>query len=188
MSTSIRQWLFGTPLPAAWAPLQAWCSARGLQLKPTAERDGFVIEIRHDALHIRIEWGPSQRHYLGSQELRLRAETGMPPEVYALVLPRGLLTRLEAELYSQFTVGTETRLDAHTPEEMRWLAMSQPLDRAHMGPLRPVFSALSNAEEWLSNWLAGATGKALLAWNDAATATPDFALIGLRGRMAWRQA
>ena len=42
---------------------------------------GFVIDGRLGATPWRLEWGPSQRPYIQGQELRLRSELGLSPDL-----------------------------------------------------------------------------------------------------------
>jgi hypothetical protein len=185
MLKSFKQWWRSASAPGDQAALIAWCEASGFALRGIREQEGFVIETGQPGLEGRIEWGPSQRHYLGEHELRLRGEVGLRPEAHALVMPRGLLEALEHELYHQFTGGVQTRLDEETPEEMRWLAMSPKLGSGLLGDLKAHYAAVSNLTPWLAHWLQGALGELLLA---QAAQVPLFALIVQRGRLTLRVA
>lgn len=190
MLKSVRRWLFGPPALPAWGALQAWCAQQSLLLRPTPQRDGFVIERPGGEPGWRIEWGPSRRTYLGSHELRLRGETGLDLALHALLIPRPLMTVLERALYSQITDSVQTRLDDDTPEEVRWLAMSTKLSAAQMGALHPAYGAVCNVPEWMAAWLAGPLQAALPA--ASMTAPPHaigaapLAIVLQRGGMALR--
>lgn len=199
MGRTLFRWWRGH-LPAdAWGPVRDWARARGAVLKPVREPAGFVIESIGAGADIRLEWGASQRRYLGRQELRLRAETGVDPGTYALLMPRALLEGLEREVYAQYTEGVQTRLDDQTPEEMRWLAMSPRLSATQLGPLRTGFAAISNAPHWMSAWLDGPVQAQLLEWESlppggadapgaaALAGRPLFALLAYRGQLVLRR-
>jgi hypothetical protein len=192
MRNTLTHWLSRRPAVPAWGTLQSAFRARGWAPKLTHERDGFALDAGTDGRTWRLEWGPSQREYLGSHELRLRGETGLDPAMHALVMPRAQMAALEHAVYSQFVEGVQTRLDDQTPEEMRWLAMSERLSMTAMGPLHPQFAALGNDTDWLLAWLGGAFGPALAQWTLAAntgeapaTETAQ-ALILRRGQLVWR--
>ena len=193
MLEAVRRWFsWGASLPA-WSEFSAWAQANGWTIKRTIAHDGWVMS--HHPAHPgwRIEWGPSQRSFMDSREFRIRFEVASMPEVQAMVLDRPLLARLDHEVYQQFTEGVQTRLDAETPEEMRWLAMHAKLSPNQMGPLlRDRYGAISTDRDWLSQWLAGAVGAALKARADAvpveAVSAEPFLLRLARGQVALRQA
>jgi hypothetical protein len=159
-------------------------------MRNSRDRDGFIIDAKSGDLEGRIEWGPSQRHYMGSHELRLRGELpGLSSEAHALVMPKALLDTVESELFSQFVGGVQTRIDEETPEEMRWLALSPKLGSALLGELKTHYAAVSNRTPWLAHWLHGPLGELLLkrAQGPAEAALP-FALIVHRNRLTLRVA
>lgn len=192
MLKSVRRWLFGPPSRPGAAALQAWCETRGWRLRAARESEGFVIEPPGQTPDWRIEWGPSQRAYLGTHELRLRGETGVDPSVQALVMPRAMMNLLERELFSQITDSVQTRVDMQTPEELRWLAMAERLPAERMGALQRDYAAVSNAPDWTAAWLAGGLRRQLMALAAApADAWPQpvsLALVAQRGRLVLRLA
>lgn len=188
MRKSLSQWLLRRSAVPGWANLQAACQQRGWVAKLTHEHDGFVVE----APAWRMEWGPAQRDYLGSHELRLRADTSVDPQLHALVMPRALMAQLEQALYRQFVESVQTRLDDETPEEVRWLAVSERLGHTALGPLAAEFGAVGNDSGWLAAWLGGTLSPVLAAWRPAgagsAETPPAMALMLRRGQLVWRLA
>lgn len=184
----LQRWLGRHGAPDHGPAVEAWARERGWVFKPTREHDGFVIEGPSGGW--RLEWGPAQRRYIGSHELRLRAETGIDPMSYAVVMPRPLMDALERELFGEFTRGVETRLDDATPEEVRWLAMAARLNGQEMGALREHLAATGNVPQWLQQWLAGPTGAALQAMRSAelADALSCFSLVVRHGQLVLRLA
>jgi hypothetical protein len=163
---------FRRPSVPGWTALLAAGRARGWALRLTHEHDGFALESPSGAAHWRLEWGPSQRAYLGGHELRLRGDTGIDPMAHALLMPRALMSSLEHAIYQQFTEGVMTRLDDQTPEEMRWLAMSERLTADDMGPLNNRFAAVSNMAGWMADWLRTSLGPSLLDWSGGDAVEP----------------
>lgn len=183
----LKQRLFGTNSVEGRDALRVWCESSGWSMRSIREQDGFVIDTRGGELEGRIEWGASQRRYLGSHELRLRGELALGSKKHALVMPRALMEQVERELFSQFVGGVQTRLDEETPEEMRWLAMSPKLSPGLLGELKAHYAGVSSHVPWLSHWLRGPLGDALLerALGPEELA-PPFALIAHRGRLTMR--
>jgi hypothetical protein len=185
----LKQRLFGSGGSEGREALQAWCDASGWSMRGIRDRQGFVIDTRAGNLAGRIEWGPSQRAYLGPHELRLRGELALAPDMHALVMPRSLMDAVESELFSQFVGGVQTRFDEETPEEMRWLAMSPKLSPGLLGELKGHYAGVSSHVPWLSHWLRGPFGDALLQRaTGPAKQAGLFALIAHRGRLTLRVA
>jgi hypothetical protein len=186
----IKQRLFRASSFGGRDALQAWAESSGWAMRAARDGDGFVIDTRGGDLEGRIEWGPSQRHYMGPYELRLRGELpGLSTEAHALVMPKALLDTVESELFSQFVGGVQTRIDEETPEEMRWLALSPKLSTALLGELKTHYAAVSNRTPWLAHWLHGPLGELLLhRAQGPAEAAPPFALIVQRNRLTLRVA
>jgi hypothetical protein len=185
----IRQRLFRASSFEGREALKAWCESSGWTLRSIREQEGFVIDTRGGELEGRIEWGPAQRHYLGSHELRLRGDLPMDGEVHAVVMPRDLMDTVERELFNQFVGGVQTRIDEETPEEMRWLAVSPKLSGALLGELKPHYAAVGNRTPWLAHWLQGPLGEHLLmrATGPVEHKAP-FAMVVQRGRLTLRVA
>jgi hypothetical protein len=174
-----------TALPAGAEGLMPWAEQQGYAFRGVQD-EGFVIEGRHGATPWRLEWGPSQRPYIGGHELRLRAEMGLPSDLQVVVMNRALQEEMEKAVFEQYVEGVQTRIDNRTPPEMRWLVMFSRLPGAEMGVLRERFIALSGHKTWLTQWLEGALTAALNGFEVEAT-RPVVLMIG-RGRMMLRTA
>ncbi|MEK8034888.1 hypothetical protein AACH06_29080 [Ideonella sp. DXS29W] len=186
----IKQRLFRASSLDGRQAVQAWAEAAGWVMRTLRDQDGFVIDSRGGELEGRIEWGPSQRHYLGGYELRMRGELPkLSGSAHAVVMPKALLEDVESELFNQFVGGVQTEIDEETPEEMRWLALSPKLSPALLGELKAHYGAVSNRTPWLAHWLQGPLGELLLqrATGPAEVAAP-FALIVQRNRLTLRVA
>ena len=103
-----------------------------------------------------------------------------------LVITRGLVKQLEAEVFDQYTEGNKTRIDDRTPEEMRWLVLYPMLPRSVLGALRERFAALSNVPAASAQWIEGALAEQLAAssrWLDGDT---PLAMVVQRSRFVLR--
>ena len=161
MLESFRRWIGGGPDLPGWQDLGPWARSRRWTLRRTITHDGWVLA-DPDRPEFRVEWGPSQRSFMSSHELRVRLDAPNILEAQALVLDRPLLARMDHEVYQQFTDSVQTRYDDQLPEEMRWLAMHARLGAAELGPLRERYGALGHDAGWVSRWLAGELSAALL--------------------------
>jgi hypothetical protein len=167
-----------------WDALTHWAEARQFIFRGVRESEGFVIDGRLGAVPWRLEWGPSQRSYVSGNELRLRAELGLPKDLQVLLLNRKLQEQIEKAVFDQYVEGVQTRIDNETPPEMRWLVMFPKLGHAEMGHLHERFVALSSMRSWLIQWLEGPLSASLRATN-LGPATPLVVMIG-RGRLTLR--
>lgn len=190
MLGSIKKLLGTAPIAAAeWSELSAWAASHGWQLKRAKGDAGFVIDGAFDRQPWRLEWGPPQRHFIGAQELRLRIELGLPADLQMLLISRSLMERLDQATYEQSVEGTQTRIDAAIPEEVRWLVMFRPVDLTPLRAVRAHFGAVASLPEAGFAWVEGALAHAL----ERATGTflrldPPFLLMTHRGRAYLRMA
>ncbi len=181
--------LFGGGGPAAargWDALQPWAESKQYVFRGVRESDGFVIDGKLDGAPWRLEWGPSQRAYVVGNELRLRAELGLPSDLQVVVMNRVLQVQMEKAVFDQYVEGVQTRIDNTTPPEMRWLVMFPKLGSTEMGRLKERFVALASAKAWLVQWLGGALSAAIIGKGMDAD-TPFVLMIG-RGRLTLRTA
>jgi hypothetical protein len=166
-----------------WAGIEDWANAKHHTFR-AVPNEGFVIDGRQGTVAWRLEWGPSQRPYIVGQELRLRAELGLTPELQLVVMNRLLQEAMEKAVFEQYVEGVQTRIDNQTPPEMRWLVMFPRLSDTEMGSLAEHFVALSSIKAWLLSWLEGPLMQALEAAR-LDPLTPTVMMIG-RGRLMLR--
>jgi hypothetical protein len=187
MLDGLKRLFTGPPAPTAegWEGIAPWAASRHYAFRDVPN-EGFVVDGRLDATPWRLEWGPSQRPYIRGQELRLRAEMGLPADLQLVVMNRPLQETMEQAVFDQYVEGVQTRIDNQTPPEMRWLVMFPKLPNSEMGPLRERFIAVSSVRNWLSNWLEGPLTHSLGALRVDAS-VPMVLMIG-RGRLMLRTA
>jgi hypothetical protein len=173
---------------AGWPDARRWAESAGHRFAVGRGGEGFVVESQAAGAAFRIEWGPSQRNYIAGQELRVRADVGPATDVQMLVATRPLMERLERDVFEQYTEGTETRIDDHTPEEMRWVVLYPQVPSKVLGALNDRFGLLSNRPRastlWLESGLAGPLAKCI-AWHDPAA---PMVMVAQRGRFVLRMA
>jgi hypothetical protein len=160
----------GTGFAIDWPIAEAVCAGMGLQ-------------------QLRLEWGEPTRHYIGARELRVRAIVGLPsalrPNLHLLLMERALAERLEREVFAQATGGVQTRLDDHTPEEMRWIVLLYPADAGPAASARHTWAAWGQEQQALERWLAGGTAAAAAAFIGLSPSAPVVLALH-EGRIALR--
>lgn len=168
---------------ADWDAITPWASSRQYSFRAVQE-EGFVIDGSLSGTPWRLEWGPSQRPYIQGQELRIRAELGLAPELQLVVMNRMLQEKMEKDVFDQYVEGVQTRIDNQTPPEMRWLVMFPKLPGSEMPELRDRYVALASGKSWLAQWLRSPVSQSLAVLKVDASA-PVVLMIG-RGRLMLR--
>ncbi len=187
MLSTLKRLLSGRSHAArGWEEITAWAKGQGWVFRGVREAEGFVIEGRVGTVPWRMEWGPSQRHYIQGCELRIRAEVPLPGQLQVLLLNRGLMETLERSVFDQYVEGVQTRIDGQTPPEMRWLVMFPKLTGGELRSLREGFGAVSNQKPWALSWLGGGLAQAMHATPQQAGVA--MALMIGRSRMTLRTA
>lgn len=184
----VKHWMKLRANAAAWKALSDWAEARGGRFAQAEEGDGFLIDEPENPLgHLRIEWGPSQRAYIEGQELRVRWELGIHPELQMMVMERGLRDVLERAVFEAYTDTLQTRIDTDTPEEMRWLVMFAQMEQWRSKLAKARFTACSVTKEVATAWADGALSDALaLASQDLVAANQPFVMLTQRGNLYLR--
>jgi hypothetical protein len=179
MLGSIKRWMNSGPSGPDWRSVSAWAKQHGHEFKRVRDGEGFAIEgalsamsadavaaDRHRAapksvlppVMWRLEWGPPQRTYIASREMRIRADVELHSALQMLVLSRGLLEQLESETFDLYTETMQTSIDSSTPEEMRWLAMFPKVELGAIKPVRAHFGAVASVPSLGVKWLSGPLG------------------------------
>lgn len=187
MLDGIKRWLGGgaTATDAPWGGVVPWAESHQYRHRAVPER-GFVVDGRLGTTAWRLEWGPAQRPYIGGQELRIRSEMGLSPDLQAVLLSRQLHEQLERTVYEQSVEGARTRIDNQTPPEMRWIVMFERLDDGDMAGLGKRWVAAGSQRGWLRQWLEGALATSLQSLQ-VEPGVPVVLMIG-RGRLMLRTA
>jgi len=167
--------------------LSQWAQRHGYGFKRARGDAGFVVDGQVDGRTWRMEWGPPQRAYIEGYELRLRMELGVSSDLQMLVLTRALLESLERQAFENYTDQVQTKIDASTPEEMRWLVMFPKVNLGALGSLKLRFGAVASAPTlglaWIEGHLAAALALAAKAWLPESA---PLVLMTLRGKLYLR--
>lgn len=187
MLDAIKRWLTSEPPPSGWEEVAAWAKKQGFPFKTTKDGEGFVIEGSFAERPWRLEWGPPQRSYIGTHELRIRMELGLPAAMQMMLMSRALMETLERETFERYTEGMQTQIDVSTPEEMRWLAMFPKAAPALGRELRALVGVVANEPQVGVQWVDGLLAQRLEAVAPALLhGQAPLLLMTLRGRLYLR--
>jgi hypothetical protein len=183
MLDAFRKLISRPPPGPDWREVSDWAKTNKLKFKREHEGAGFVIDGGMDSKPWRLEWGPPQRNYIEGNELRLRMELGLSPNLQMLLISQPLLETLERQTFERFTESTQTVIDGATPEEMRWLAMFPKVPYKASKDVRMRFGLVGSAPAEAAAWVEGALARQM---EEAAVGflknEPPFVLMLLRGR------
>jgi hypothetical protein len=183
MKNILSRWFGG---PAVQHGMRRWAESQGLRFAPSRGGEGFVIESEPGAYSWRAEWGPSQREYLGGQELRVRQDIGEAGDLQMLIVTKQLAALLEQQVFEGYTEGTQTVMDDTTPEEMRWLVMFPKVPRSVLAGLSDRFTLIANRGAAAPLWLEGALAKQLEAASSWIQPDTALAMVVQRSRFVLR--
>ena len=170
-----------------WASVSKWAESRQLVFKRVRDVDGLAVDGSFGPLPWRLEWGPPQRAYITTSELRLRMELNLPADLQMMVISQSLLEALELQTFEDFTQGNQTYVGSALPEEMRWLSMWPRAPLARQRDLRQHVAALGADPAFAEVWTEGALGERLLGLSGGLLAgSPPFMLMCQRGRIYLR--
>ena len=182
MLGSIKRLFSPRPEGHDFSAVQAWAVEQGHGFKRARREDGFVIDGTLGANAWRIEWGPSQRSYIGGHELRLRIELDLRSDTQMLLLSSALMAMLERQTFEEFTDSVQTQIGLKTPEEMRWLVMFPKIELPVGKGLRERFGAVASTPALGLAWIEGPLTSALeRAAHGLLKSAPPFVLMTLRG-------
>ena len=163
--------------------IAAWATKRGFGFKRERDGNGFVVDGKLQDKPWRLEWGPPQRFYIESRELRMRMELGLPPDMQMLLMTRPLMELLEKKAFEQFTQNNQTEMGEATPEETRWLVMFPKIPLTGSKVLRSTFGGVSSLPHEGPAWLEGPLAHSLeRAAGTLLRLSPPLVIMTLRGR------
>jgi hypothetical protein len=187
MLDALKRLFTGKPGGTDWGNVSKWAQSRQCQFKRVPDVDGFAIDGHLGGLPWRMEWGPPQRAYITSRELRLRMEMNLPQDLQMMVISLSLLEALELQTFEDFTQGNQTYAGSALPEEMRWLSMWPRATLSGQRELRQHMAALGADPAFAEAWTEGPLGMALArARAGLLEASPPFMLMCQRGRLYLR--
>jgi hypothetical protein len=113
----------GATSHSAHAPVSEWAGTQGFSFSTDAAGKGIALDGKVSGKPWRLQLGRPSRKYIFGEEVRARAELGLPDDVAVLIMNRPLRDALEKQAYEIYTDPLQTSADPNLPEEMRWLAM-----------------------------------------------------------------
>lgn len=186
MLNAIKRWISGEAPGPHWGDVASWAQKQGYGFK-RAKDEGFVLDGSFGARPWRLEWGPPQRAYITTHELRLRIELQLPSGLQMLIMTRSLLEMLERETFERYTESNQTLIDVSTPEEMRWLAMFPKVNLDLPKNTRTNYAAVAADPLAAMQWVDAELGQQLAnASLNLLRNQPPFVLMTLRGRVYMR--
>jgi hypothetical protein len=167
--------------------MKEWAAHRGDASKRSRKGHGCVVAFTLDGHQGRMEWGPPQRAYIPTRELRVRIDMGLPPQLEMMVMSRPLARRLESDAFAQMVRGQQTGIDSVLSEEQRWLSVFEPVDFDANPVVQKSFLILGSSPPHARRWVAGDLANRLVRassrWLGAET---PLVLMTLRGRIYLR--
>jgi hypothetical protein len=165
-------------------PISQWASDHGFAMSVDGDAHVIVMEGQVSGRPWRVEVGKSGRNYIEGEEVRGRAELGLPDDVAVLVINRPLKDSLERKAFSMITNSTQTQADPGLTEEMRWLAM---YDEVGWDSLPNAFwkryAVLAHRREHALAWLEPGLAQQLLDWPQPVPGPEvPFMVLLMRGR------
>ena len=112
-----------TPSQISLGPVSEWAATQGFGFSVLDGGQNIALEGKVGGRPWRLQLGKPTRNYIFGEEVRGRAELGIPEDVAVLVMNRPLKEALEKRAYEMYTNTLQTSVDSSMPEEMRWLAM-----------------------------------------------------------------
>lgn len=186
----VKHWFVARANAARWRAIHDWAESRNAAFRVARDGQGFLIE-QPKALpgSLRIEWGPSQRSYIGGHELRMRCELRLHGDLQMMVLCRELMDTLEKTVFEAYTDTLKTRVDTDTPEEMRWLVMFPKFSQISSKLVRQRFGAVGIKQELTGAWVEGELSELLAqAGQDLLPDKHPFVMMTMRGNVYLRTA
>lgn len=146
-------------------PVSEWAGTQGFIFSSGTGGQGLALEGHVSGRPWRLQLGRPSRKYIFGEEVRARAELGLPDDVAVLIINRRLRDALEKQAYEIYTDPLQTSVSPNLPEEMRWLAMfnevgwdSLPKD------FTDRYAILTDVRDNALAWLDGPLIRAISDW------------------------
>jgi len=174
----------GVNSQAPHGPVSEWAGTQGFAFSADATGRGIALDGQVGGKPWRLQLGRPSRKYIFGEEVRARAELGLPDDAAVLIMNRPLRDALEKQAYEMYTDPLQTSTDPNLPEEMRWLAM---FDEVGWDSLPQEFSdryaILSDNRDNAIAWLDSPLIRSTLNWPiPGPSAQVPFMILLLRGK------
>lgn len=183
-SRQARQPQEGAPSQLAHGPVSEWAGTQGFGFSVDEAGQGIALEGKVGGKPWRLQRGRPTRNYILGQEVRARAELGIPEDIAVLAMNRPLKEALEKRAYQIYTNELQTSVDSTLPEEMRWLAM---FDEVGWDGLPPAFwdryGVLTDKREHALAWMDPPLADLMMKWPaPSPSAEVPFMVLLLNGK------
>jgi hypothetical protein len=180
--------LEGQSSQSALNPVSEWAGTQGFGFSVDPSGQGIALEGKVSGKPWRMQLGRPSRNYIFGEEVRARAELGIPEDVAVLIMNRPLRDALEKQAYQIYTDPLQTSADPNLPEEMRWLAM---FDEVGWGSLPKEFwdryAVLTDVRDNALAWIDPRLARLMLDWPEPGpSAEVPFIVLLLRGKVYLR--
>ena len=187
MLDQVKKWFLLDEEVSDIQALSDWSRQQGWGFRRLRIGEGFTVDANSSGNRWSMEWGPSERSYIVGNELRLRIDLGLPPDLQLLVMNRPLAESLETVAFEQCIQSMQTVIDTSMPEEMRWVSMFPEVNLAALEGVESRYGAWSIAPSLALWWIDGELSEALLELSrDWLPEHTPFVLMTLRGRLQLR--
>lgn len=143
--------------------LRSWAADQGWEVRSANPGQSLVLESVAGSPRTRLEWGPTQRFYIGGPELRMRAELPSTWTAQLVIMNRSLRRQLEREVFEEFVEDVQTRVDTSTPPEMRLLVMLPKVVNPQSSETSDL-SVLATDPDRADQAMSGTLGQVLADW------------------------
>jgi hypothetical protein len=172
------------PSHSAHGPVSEWAGTQGFAFSVDRTGQGIALEGKVSGKPWRLQLGRPTRNYVFGEEVRARAELGIPEDVAVLVMNRPLKEALEKRAYQIYTDNLQTSVDSTLPEEMRWLAM---YDEVGWDTLPAAFwdryGVLTDRRDDALAWVDPVLADLMMKWpSPAPSAEVPFMVLLLNGK------
>lgn len=172
------------PSQLALGPVSEWAATQGFGFSTLDGGQNIALEGKAGGRPWRLQLGKPTRNYIFGEEVRGRAELGIPEDVAVLVMNRPLKEALEKRAYEMYTNTLQTSVDSSLPEEMRWLAMFEEVAWEKLpDAFWTRFSVLTDNRACALAWIDPQLAGLLTQWPaPAPSAEVPFVLLLLNGK------
>ena len=95
----------------AHGPVSEWAGTQGFAFSVDGTGQGIALEGKVSGKPWRLQLGRPSRKYIFGEEVRARAELGLPDDVAVLIMNRPLRDALEKQAYEIYTDPLQTSAD-----------------------------------------------------------------------------
>lgn len=172
-----------SPSQFAVGPMSEWAATQGFGFSVLDGGQNVALEGKVGGRPWRLQLGKPTRNYIFGEEVRARAELGIPEDVAVLVMNRPLKEALEKRAYEMYTNDLQTQVDSSLPEEMRWLAMFEEVAwQALSENFWRRFAVMTDNRACALAWIDPQLAELLVDWPEASSAEVPFVMLLMNGK------